>query len=62
MKAPVSIRVWYVIFAILIVIGIALTGFNNVHWFLYLPPAGLLFAAVTGVCPSQVVLNKIFGK
>lgn len=62
MKAPVHVRVWYVVFAILIVVGIALTGFSNVHWFLYIPPAGLVFAAVTGICPSQIAIQKLFGK
>jgi hypothetical protein len=62
MKASIQVRVWYVIFAILIIIGIALTGFSNVHWFLYFPPAALLFAAVTGICPSQIAINKVLGK
>ncbi len=62
MKAPVHVRLWYVVFAILIVVGIALTGFSNVHWFLYIPPAGLVFAAVTGICPSQIAIQKLFKK
>lgn len=62
MKASTQLRVWYVVFALLIIIGIALTGFSNVHWFLYFPPAALLFAAVTGICPSQIAINKILGK
>ena len=62
MKASTQVRVWYVVFALLIIIGIALTGFSNVHWFLYFPPAALLFAAVTGICPSQIAINKILGK
>ena len=30
--------------------GVWLTGFSNVHWFAYVLPAGLLFAALTGFC------------
>lgn len=41
--------------------GIWLTGFSNVHWFAYVLPAGLLFAAVSGFCLGMVMAGKIAG-
>ena len=61
MKASSAMRVWFLLFAIIIFVGIYLTGFSNVHWFLYLPVAGLVFAAITGFCPSYIGINKMFG-
>ena len=61
MKAPTSMRVWFLLFAVIIFIGIYLTGFSVAHWFLYLPVAGMVFAAITGICPSQIAINKMFG-
>ena len=45
--------------AILITVGIYLTGFKNVHWFLYLPVAALVFAGLTGICPGLMLWNKL---
>ncbi len=59
MKASKEMRVWFAIFAILIWLGIYLTGFSNIHWLLYIPPAGLTFAAITGICPSQIAVFKM---
>ena len=61
MKASKGMRIWFVLFAVIILIGIYLTGFSNVHWFLYVPVAGFLFAAITGICPSMGLTNKIAG-
>ena len=58
--ASTQMRIWFVFFSILIWIGIYLTGFEIVHWFLYIPAAALIFAAVTGICPSQLIVNKMF--
>jgi hypothetical protein len=49
----------FIFVAILIGIGIWLTGYRNVHWFLYLPPAALLFAGITGFCPSFMIFRKL---
>jgi hypothetical protein len=62
MKATTSMRVWFAFFGAVIWIGIILTGFSNVHWLLYIPAAGLIFAAITGICPSQIMINKLFGE
>jgi len=60
MKASNSMRVWFAVFGALIWLGIYLTGFSIVHWLLYIPPAGLTFAAITGICPSQIGVFKLF--
>ena len=41
-----AMRMLFLTIALLIVIGIWLTGFDRIHWFLYLPPAAL--ASVIG--------------
>jgi hypothetical protein len=61
MKSSNAMRIWFLVFAVIIFIGIYLSGFSNVHWFLYLPVIGLVFASVTGICPSQIAINKMFG-
>jgi hypothetical protein len=53
-------RIWFALFGILLWLGIYLTGFSVVHWILYLPAAGFIFAAITGICPSQIIVNKLF--
>ena len=60
MGASKSMRVWFAFFGAVIWIGIYLTGFSNVHWLLYIPPAGMIFAAITGICPSQIAVFKMF--
>jgi hypothetical protein len=59
MKASNSMRVWFAAFGALIWLGIYLTGFSIVHWLLFIPPAGLTFAAITGICPSQIGVFKL---
>ena len=61
MKAPKSMRVWFAFVGIILWAGIYLTGFSNVHWLLYVPAAGFIFSAITGICPSLVAISKMFG-
>jgi len=42
-----------------ILLGIWLTGFNVVHWVLYIPVAALIFAGVTGICPGYIIMQKL---
>ena len=60
MKAPQSMRAWYVLVAAILWTGIYLTGFSDVSWLLYVPAAGFVFAAITGICPSQLAIFKMF--
>ena len=59
-RASSEMRVWFALFGILIWLGIYLTGFSNVHWLLYIPAIALIFAAVTGICPSQILISSFF--
>lgn len=45
--------------ATLVLVGIWLTGFSKVHWFLYVPPAAMLFAGLTGICPGLMLWRKL---
>lgn len=54
-----AIRMLFLMIAGLILLGIWLTGFNVVHWVLYLPVAALVFAAVTGICPGYLLFQKL---
>lgn len=62
MKSSMQMRIWFAFFGSVIWLGIYLTGFSTVHWLLYLPAAGMTFAALTGICPSQITVFKLFGK
>ena len=41
-------------------LGIWLTGFDTVHWLLYIPAVFFYFAAITGICPGIIVSNRLF--
>ena len=56
-----SLRMTFLFMATLIWVGLWLTGFNSVHWILFLPAAFLTFAGITGICPG-LILNKIILK
>jgi hypothetical protein len=52
-------RVLFLLVSIMILAGIALTGFGTVHWFLYVPAAALAFGGITGICPGLMLLKKL---
>lgn len=45
--------------ALVISTGIWLSGYENVHWFLYVPAGLLTFATVTGICPVLLLWKKV---
>lgn len=47
--------------SLIMLIGIWLTGFDRVHWFIYLVPAFYMFAAFTGLCLGLAIPRLIFG-
>jgi hypothetical protein len=49
----------FLFMAAFISLGIWLTGINNVHWLLYIPPAALAFAGITGICPGMIIFKKL---
>jgi hypothetical protein len=54
------LRVFFLFFGSLIWVGIWLTGFDVVHWILFLPATFFIVAAVTGICPGLILFNEIF--
>lgn len=54
-----ALRVQFISTALMVLIGIWLTGFDRVHWFLYVPVAALTFAGITGICPGLMFWKKI---
>ncbi|MDI3319379.1 hypothetical protein [Pinibacter soli] len=60
MKAPLSMRIWFIFMGTVLWVGIYLTGFSTASWLLYVPAVGFVIAGVTGICPSQIAAFKIF--
>lgn len=52
-------RMLFLVMSILISAGIYLTGYQSVHWLLYIPAAALLFAAISGICPGLMLFKKL---
>lgn len=52
-------RMLFLTVAILLGVGIFLSGWQQVHWLLYLPPVMLVFAGVTGICPGLIIWQKL---
>jgi len=61
-KIGKSMRVFFAVSGIILWLGIWLTGFETVHWLLYLPAAFFLFASATGICPGMIISRKITGE
>jgi hypothetical protein len=57
-----ALRMVYLTIAVVILLGITLTGFTQVHWVLYIPVVLLLFASATGFCPGLVFWSRILYK
>jgi len=54
-----AIRALFIFMAVFIAAGIWLSGYQNVHWLLYIPPVVLLFAGITGICPGYMIFRKL---
>jgi hypothetical protein len=61
-KINAPMRVFILVVASVLFIGIWLTGFATAHWLLYIPVIFLTLAAITGVCLGMNLSNKLFGK
>ncbi len=61
MKASLAMRTYFAFMGAVLWAGIFLTGFSQVHWLMYVPAAVSVFAAITGFCPSQIAIFKLFG-
>lgn len=51
-KAGAPMRVFLLNAAIVILIGVWLTGFDKVHWFIYFVPGMFLMSSALGICPG----------
>ena len=54
-----ALRAQFLSIALIVFIGIWLTGFDKVHWFLYFPVVVLSFAGITGICPGLIFWKKV---
>ncbi len=59
-KIGSAMRFFFLLLGSMIWLGIWLTGFNNVHWVLFLPAAFVIFAAVSGICPGMIIAKMLF--
>ncbi|MBI33542.1 MAG: hypothetical protein CMD98_06720 [Gammaproteobacteria bacterium] len=50
-------RIFLMIPAVVVFIGIWLTGFSVVSWVLYVPIVLLPFASITGYCPGMHIVR-----
>jgi len=62
MRASASMRIWFGFVGMILWTGIYLTGFSRTNWVLYVPAAGFILGAITGLCPSLTVVSKMFVK
>ena len=55
-----ALRMTFLLIGLFIFLGIWLTGLNVAHWVLFLPAVFLMFAGLTGICPSLIINKMIF--
>ena len=59
-KMGTGMKLYFLLISLFIWGGIWLTGFDVVHWLVYVPGVFLLVSAVTGICPGMIFLNEMF--
>ncbi|HHJ35383.1 MAG TPA: DUF2892 domain-containing protein [Gammaproteobacteria bacterium] len=59
-KMGMSMKAFFLLVGLLMWTGIWLTGFDTVHWLLYLPAIFFLFSALTGICPGMILFQELF--
>ena len=52
-------RMMFFSFATVLGIGIWLSGYDTVHWLLYIPAIILPIAGITGICPGIAIWKKL---
>jgi len=58
-KASPAVRLFLFFVGSVIWGGIALSGFYEVHWLLYVPATFFIFAAVSGFCPGLIISRML---
>ena len=51
-------RMLFLTISVLLGVGIWLSGWNQVHWLLYIIVGMLAFAGATGICPGLMIFKK----
>jgi len=59
-RISAAMRFFFLVVASVVLLGIWLTGFNTVHWLLYVPVVFFYFAAATGICPGLSFSGMLF--
>ena len=59
-KMDTSTKAFFLFSGLVLWSGIWLTGFEVVHWLLYLPATFFLISAVTGICPGMIFFKEVF--
>ncbi len=59
-KMDKSMKFFFLFVGSILWLGIWLTGFDVVHWVLFLPAAFFVFSALTGICPGMILFKEIF--
>ena len=54
-----ALRMQFLSIAVVVFVGIWLTGFDRVHWFLYVPVFMFTFAGISGICPGLLFWKKL---
>ena len=61
-KSGSAMRIFLFNSSLFIMVGIWLTGFDKVHWFIYIIPALFTLSAILGICPGinlwKIVVNE----
>lgn len=61
-KSGNAMRLFLVNAALFILVGIGLTGFDQVHWFLFVLPGIFFLSAAFGVCPGINLWRIVLGE
>ena len=61
-KSGNAMRLFLVNSTLFMLIGIWLTGFDRVHWFMYVLPAIFTVSATFGICPGINLWRMVIGE
>ncbi len=59
-KMDSAMKAFFFFAGLVLWVGIWLTGFEHVHWVLYLPATFFLISAITGICPGMIFFKEVF--
>jgi hypothetical protein len=60
LKVSATIRLFLFVSGCILWLGIALSGFDAVHWLLHVPAAAFILAALTSLCPGLIFSRMLF--